>query len=235
MTRIFGLAVTLVVAACASGSDRSELLSSWAPPPGQPCTISAEPERLPPASALVDLAQLGEGVTAALDRRSGYALFSLIQDETDGWERVAVIEGNLSDADEERLTEVLRPLLQTSAEQRHRLRLRIDLGDSVRVRVGRQESCPPVIRNQDVIRQQLGVIGARYSGQEAVVVIWALVNIDGTVDDFSMAQGTGDIRLNQEMLSVVPNMRFFPALNDRVPVPVWSRFPLRLNIGKQRR
>lgn len=230
MTRILVLATTGLLVSCAGGSgSRSELLSDWRPPGGQSCSVPAAPARLPPASDLVDPARLQESVVRAVDRRSGYALFSLVQDTTGAWQRVAVIESDLPEAEQERLTEVLRPQLRESP---HRLlRLRLDLGDPVRMAVGRQEHCAPALRNADEINRRLVDIGTHYPRQ-ATVVVRVRVHTDGTPGDFEMVRGSGDARINEDVLSVVRHMRFHPALHDRIPVEVGAEFPLRINVER---
>jgi hypothetical protein len=95
----------------------------------------------------------------------GYALFSPVYDTaSSSWKRVAIIESDLPEPEQQQLTEALRSNLVVPPPARA-LRLRIELRDGVRLAVGRREACPPALRNPAEIRRMVAAIAARYRRQ----------------------------------------------------------------------
>jgi len=211
------------LAACASGGSRAELLSDWTPPEGQSCTIAAEPDTLPPVSSLVELDRLRGAIARTLEQPHGHALFSLVYDSTGTWRRVAVIESDLQQSDQEGLTTLLRSQLKIPPHPR--LRLRLDVGEPIRMAVGRSEGCAPSLRNALEITQRVNAMSSAHA-RRATVVLRVWVNAEGTPGQAEVARSSGDPRLDAEVRSLARYMRFHPALDDRVPVAVWAEFPV---------
>jgi len=220
------LALVLLVGCASSGPPRGwsdELLSAWQPPRGQACRVSAEPAVLPPPEDVVDPADVGAAVREALPGVEGYVLFSIQQDSTGAWDRVAPIESDLSPGHQERLTEILGPRLSTGPLPG--LRLRIAMAEEVSVAVGRQQHCPPVIENRDVYQRELNFLWGLH-GVEAEVILSAMVLEDGTPQLMKLNRGSGSPELDADILESLTRLRFHPALRDRMVQRVYIELPI---------
>jgi len=179
----------------------------------------------------VDPAAVGAAVREALPGVEGYVLFSIQQDSTGAWDRVAPIESDLEPGHQERLTEVLRPRLSTAPLPG--LRLRIAMAEEVSVAVGRQQHCPPVIENPDMYQRELQFLWGLHRIETEVVLV-AMVLEDGTPRDMRLTRGSGNPRLDADILESVTRLHFHPGLRDRVVWEAWIQLPIRLRNPSRR-
>lgn len=192
--------------------------------------VSKEPRSLPPPSAVVDREALQRALANAAQAHEGYALFSLVYDTAGTWERVAIIESDLPETEQQRLAEALRSNLVTPPSARA-LRLRVELRNGVRLAVGRRQVCLPELSNRAEIRRMVASVAVRYGGRASVVLRIRVLE-DGTPGEVVIDRSSGDPRLDAEIVHVAQHMRFHPALDDRVPVAVWSAIPVAVSVAR---
>ena len=66
----------------------------------------------------------------------------------------------------------------------------------------------------------------RDAGISGQALVWILVNADGTVAKAEVKDGSGRAELDQAAIKVAKVMKFTPASNKGVPVPVWLQLPI---------
>gem|GEM_PF-5712097 len=144
----------LLAAACAPAhtvtpAERaSALLSAQPPPPGRVCRIDPTPVTLPPVDLLIDAGALAADL-GALPRKAreadGYAIVSLGYDPFGSNIRRVLIEhdlpGEIADSIQKLVLQHRRTVDRT--EREWGVRLRIDMSETARFSVGRQERCAP--------------------------------------------------------------------------------------------
>jgi TonB family protein len=208
---------------CASSS-QPQLLGSRAPQSDQHCRVVWAPDPLPPLSAVFDSA----GLTSALRREvgvsNGYALISLAADSIGTWNRIRVIESPLAPQVEDKLSETVRQHLRP-ADSRRQMRLRLEFSDAGKFELGATQTCRSELRNvaeiQALLKAAAGGISAR-----GVVILQVQTLVSGRPGRVVVSQSSGDTALDTEAVRVAARMLFYPALNDGIPVEVWSEVPL---------
>jgi TonB family protein len=211
--------------------DRSVLLSD-APrtPTHRDCRVAFDPPVLPAADALVDSARLAADSRALWDaagRPSGYVLLSM-RYAADGTNvRRAVLESSvpapLADTLQQRIFESVRTAGETDGEWG--VRLRVDLGDAPRMRVGRREDCAPFTRERLMLTRTGSVEWSRESDPWQVrtargsLVLRVQLDAGGFVTGARLERGVHAAGLEQRVVNVARGMRFEPATEDGYPVP----------------
>lgn len=208
---------------CASSSQPS-LLGSRAPHDDQYCKVTWAPDPLPPVSAVVDSAELATALTRELGPVSGYALISLAADSAGTWTRARVIESTLALEAEEKLAAVVSQHLR-SGDSRRQMRLRLDLDSGGRFELGATQSCRSALRNATEIERLLKTAAAGLIGR-GVVVLHVHTNEKGQAGEILVSQSSGFTALDAAAVRIAARMAFYPALNDGIPVAVWSEVPL---------
>jgi len=219
----------------AAAPEREALLSDRGTALDRQCEVSPLPARLPAAAVLVDSAALSRDVVSARrDQDRGYVLLSLAYDTTGLNIRRAVIEHNV------------RPLLADSIQQlvfEHRreldedealgVRLRIDVGEEVAMRVGRQELCPPVPLDPalETALVHFRSTGTRYRGGQRERTVWVrtYVSAYGTVTASRVERGgLGGVDFERSIFDFVRRYSFRPATIDGMPVAGEILVPVRI-------
>lgn len=248
---LVALATLLVLPACTALQPSSALapaaLLSDAParPLDRECHVSAYPETLPAADALVDSAALAEAVARAwraAGAPAGHVLLALRYDPDGVNVRRDVIEHRLGTA----LADTLQQLVFAhrrrvdATDREWSVRLRLDLGDTPRMRVGRAEVCSPRMRNGNDagwgrvastwgdMRDPFTPASMADAGSSTV---WVRVALDarGNVTDARLERSIVRPVSANRLLSWVRTIAFVPAMEDGYPVPGQLSMPLRMD------
>lgn len=234
-TRCAALLALVAAAACATprgaAMDRSALLSD-APraPTHRDCRVARDPAVLPAADALVDSAGLTSDARAlwsAAGRPSGYILLSMRYDADGTNVRRDVLETSvprsLADTLQQRVFESVRTTAAADAEWG--VRMRVDLGDEPRLRVGRREDCAPYTRERLTLTRGGGVEWDREGDPWQVrsvrgsLLLRVQLDARGFVTGARLERGVHTGGLEQRVLNAARGMRFEPATEDGYPVP----------------
>ena len=224
------------VQACATGGLASSARE-------RDCTVSPEPAALPAPAGLLDAAQFRADARAAWTaegRPRGAVVFSL-RHAPDGTQvRRAVIESTVDTllaASLQRL--VFAHRLQTPASAAEwAVRLRVELGDSIALRVGRAMECPARPREW-AFRASGGSFDVREGDAASSAAqpptgagtVWVRVRIDerGQVTDARVERGIRRGAWEERLLNWVRTQAFDPATEDGYPVPAELTLPVRLS------
>jgi TonB family protein len=248
---LVALAALLALPACAmlqgDGLSHQELLTDEPPHPlNRACRISSFPAALPAADALVDSAALSAAAAEAwraAGSPAGHVLLALRYDRDGVNVRRDVIEHRVGEA----LADTLQKLVFAHrrqldvADREWSLRLRLDLGEAPRLRVGRTEVCSPRLRNAAETGFG-GSAGAAWgdvrdpfappSAAElnARSTVWVRVALDshGNVTDARVERSLGRLSSENRLLNYVRSIAFIPAMEDGYPVPGQLSMPLRM-------
>ena len=223
MRILFAVPLTLAVG-CASTPTQPGLLSSRVPPAAQFCRTSWAPDPLPASSAVIDSAGFTTTARRELGSVSGYVLISLAADSTGRWTRVRTIETDLPDAIGEKLIPLVEQNLRRPNSRRV-MRLRIDLGESHQFALGATQSCRPALRNAIEIENQLKTAAAELSAT-GTVILQVHTAASGQAGEVVISRSSGIRAVDEAAARIGRRMVFYPALNDGVPVAVWSEIPL---------
>jgi len=221
----------------AGAPDRAELLSTAASR-STACTVEADPGELPPADAVVDSAALVAGLRAlgdAQDGKGGHVLLTLAFDREGLNVRREVIEqsiGSLAADSVQRAVFAARRELPAAPEP-WGVRLRVDLGDSLTLRIGRREYCPPAARSPelDAAMHRLQPMSVTYrSGvRERVLQVRARVSEAGVITATQIARGELQGSATERNINdFLRQYLFEPATIDGVPAPAWIEIPVRI-------
>ena len=243
------IAVLVVAAACVvprhtRETDRSSLLSAQAGPSDRSCRIAEQPTVLPPVDELVDSAALHGAIEPLRNAEGfspGHVLLSMAYDRFGSNIRRAVIEHTVSQSVADSLQRLIFSHRKTAATgEEWGVRLRIDLTDSLRFRVGRRELCPPMLRNRAIASPLGDIAGGRdrfepsaggsgvATGTESTVWVRLLIAPDGSVADARFDRGIPSRIGEERLLNYVRMLDFEPALDDGIPVPDWLDLQLRV-------
>jgi hypothetical protein len=249
---LLALAALLALPACAvlqpdALHGREDLLSDTPRRPlSQACRVSGHPEALPSADALVDSAAL-TAAAAELWRASGgaagYVLLGLRYDREGVNVRRDVIEQRGAEA----LADTLQQLAfahrrrAEPADGEWSVRLRVDLGEAPRLRVGRTEICAPRLRGGGDGGWTSAMGGGWGDVRDAFAptamaelydpsTIWVRVALDarGNVTEARLERSVGRRTHEMRVLNYVRTISFVPAMEDGYPVPGQLSMPLRL-------
>ncbi|HEX6911961.1 MAG TPA: energy transducer TonB [Longimicrobium sp.] len=250
---LLALAAVLALPACSTLRPEAlhgpEALLSDAPrrmPERAYCRVSGHPEDLPAADAVVDSAAFTAAAAAlwrAAGQPPGHVLLGLRFDREGLNVRRDVIEHRLPEALADSLQKLafahrrrVRP-----ADEEWSVRLRLDLGETPWLRVGRTELCAPRLRSGPG-----GGMGGTFMGngwgdgrgafaQLALLemdpsTIWVRVALDarGNVTEARVERSTGRRMSEMRVLNYLRTIGFVPATEDGHPVPGQLSMPLRL-------
>lgn len=70
----------------------------------------------------------------------------------------------------------------------------------------------------------------RDSGIGGISVVWFFIDEKGTVIDTRLFRSSGHVPLDEAALRVATTMRFSPAMNREVRVPVWVQIPITFTV-----
>jgi hypothetical protein len=243
---VVGLTVA-VLSGCASGRarpeafDRAELLSERTSPLGRSCRVAEFPATLPTTAELVDEAALvAETRELVGDRpsREGYVLFSMAYDRFGSNIRRTVIEHDISSSVADSIQKLVFAHRETldEAPRDWGLRLRMEIGDSIRFRVGRQELCDPAPRDANLAYAMQHTYGSgfRMRGRVRENLVWMRLTVGprGTVTSAEVERGTvGNTVLLQSLLEYVRSFFFYPALEDGMPTTGTISVPITIREG----
>jgi TonB family protein len=249
-TRCLSLVIPALLAGCAStAAVPGESLLTSEPRSGQQmrersCGVAAEPAHLPTPGDLVEVPAFQaavERVWESAGRPDGYILFS-VRHSSDGVQvRRAVLESTLP----AELDDTLQKLVfahrrqAPAAREEWGVRMRLDLGHEMAIRVGRRETCTPRPRAWEY-RTAGSMFDARTSEpwEEGAAsftdpaVVWVHVRLDerGTVTDARVERSLARPLAEQTLLNYVRSMAFLPATEDGYPVPGELTLPVRLSM-----
>ncbi len=247
-TRCLPLLAALLLAAqgCAmpAAIPRQALLSDAPAPRERSCAVAPTPARLPAAAEMVDVEAFQAAAArlwAAAGGPEGYLLFS-VRYSPDGTQvRRAVIESSVPRALEDTLQRLMFAYRRQAPAARDEwgVRVRVDLGERVALRVGRRETCVPRARDWEY-----RTAGNRFDVRETGVselagpsltepsVAWVHVRLDerGTVTEASVERAPGGRMAAQVLLNYVRTLAFIPATEDGYPVPGELTLPVRLSM-----
>jgi TonB family protein len=245
------LAALLALPACAvlqpDGLQPREALLSDAPPRPleRTCRVAREPQALPSADALVDSAALA-AAAAELWRASGvngHVLVGMRYDREGLNVRRDVLEHRLGDA----LADTLQKLVFAHRRRAEpaggewSVRLRLDVGETPRLRVGRTEVCAPRLRSGtetgwgNTAGAAWGDVRDAYAPPAAAEMydpstVWVRVALDsrGNVTEARLERSLGRRTHEMRVLNYVRTISFIPAMEDGYPVPGELSMPLRM-------
>ncbi|HEU4558195.1 MAG TPA: TonB family protein [Longimicrobium sp.] len=245
MRSLATLALALAAAqGCASSGavPRESLLADGRAPRETSCRVGAEPEQLPTAGELVNVEAFrgaAAGVWTRAGQPAGHVLFS-VRHAADGVQvRRAVIESSVPDAVADTLQKLMfAHRLQTpAARQEWGVRVRVDLGEQVALRVGRREECTPRPRDWeyrtagnpfDVREGSAWPVTSVALTDQSVVWVRVRLNERGSVTDALVERAPNRPLSEQRVLDYVRTLSFFPATEDGYPVPGELTLPVRL-------
>jgi TonB family protein len=222
--RIAAAVALFATLGCATTTQDPLLLSDWKPPGGQACRTTSAPDPLPTLSEVIDSTGLVSAFNRELSSVTGYALLSLASDSAGPWTRVRPIESDTEPGVQESLAKIVSTYLKP-AGGRWYLRLRVALGDRTHFALGASQMCSSVLRNADEVQRLLKSAADDLTGR-GVVVLHVHTDELGRPGEVMVARSSGDRLLDAAAARIASRMRFHPALNDRVPVAVWTEVPL---------
>jgi hypothetical protein len=205
------------------------------------CTPARLPEELPSADALVDSAVLVAEAARLGGTARGFVVASLRHDVQGTQVRRRVIERELppelADSLEALLYAVRR--VTPAAPVEWGVRLRIELNQGVRLRVTRQQECPAVPSERDLISSPSGFDVRAATAEQAGTalatdpsVVWVRLQVDerGSVVAASVTRGYRRGAIDDRVLRYVRTLTFHPALQDGYPVPAEVELPIPLSL-----
>lgn len=199
-------------------------MSEWQPPVGQKCDVSAVPAVLPSIETLLDTAAMPSYLEQGnLQDATGSTLFSVRFDSAGRPVRVRVIESTMPQRLSSTLQQAVASAIQAqSSRSAFGVRVRIDLAPAPRYRVGRSETCPPVL-NHNGTRPDApphpGDISDRVVEKRVQEVRFTvLVAADGTVLAAKLATGIGNPEFEATMGKYIMKEHWKPGLDDQMPV-----------------
>jgi len=235
-SRALRAACLLALSGCATpreaAAPRAETLLTERPAPtGRQCMVSAVPAVLPAVDAVVDSAGLHADLASLAERRgisSGYALLSIGYD-VNGWNawRIVIDQTLPAGVADSVQALVFARRREVAPGSPWGARLRIDLAEGTRLRMGRQELCGA--RLLDPIGT-VSVSGS-YSVRERFTTgvptssVWVRVLVDerGGVASARPEYGGAGMRSETTLINYVQSLGFEPATVDGIPVASWTR------------
>ncbi len=87
---------------------------------------------------------------------------------------------------------------------------------------------PQIMNRLEVVRamERAYPVALKRAGIGGTVRVYFMIDEDGAVLDYRLAQSSGNESLDDAALSVAESYRFSPALNRTEAVPVWVVFPI---------
>jgi TonB family protein len=207
------------------------------------CRVAASPAQLPAAATLVDVEAFRFAAARLLPGDGGgHVVFSIRHDAGGVQVRRAVIETTLPPA----LTDSLQRLVfayrreTAPAQGEWGVRLRVDLGNTVALQVGRRDVCAARPREWEYRTAgnafDVREASASSTGDALLTdasVAWVHVRLDerGTVTDVQVQRGASTRLAEQRLMNYVRSMAFIPATEDGFPVPGELTLPVRVSMS----
>jgi hypothetical protein len=231
----------MLLASCGvmTRSPREEALLSGVPARLAQCAPETYPAELPSVDAVVDSARLA-GVVRDLmisetARATGHVLLTLEFDEDGLSTRRRVIEHSVQRAVADSIQRLLFGVRREveEADSTWGVRVRLDLGEPIRMRTGRREFCPPVARDRRLAAAMEGFnpVGFRYRGGvgERIVHMRSLVGTTGNVVTSRMERGgLQGSQLERDIALYLRQFLFVPATVDGFDTRAWVIIPVRI-------
>jgi hypothetical protein len=230
-----------ILAACGivQRPQRQEALLSEVPGRIVQCAPETYPAELPAVASVLDSARLElmvrELVRGDTDRAAGYIMITLEFDTAGKSTRRAVIEHSAPRAVADSIHRMLFGVRREvePADSAWGVRVRIDLGDPIRMRTGRREFCPPIARDRQLAFAMEGYnpVGFRYRGGvgERVVHMRSLIGATGNVYTSHMERGgLRGSQLERNIALYLRQFLFVPATVDGFDTPAWVIIPVRI-------
>ncbi|CAN5620786.1 hypothetical protein BH23GEM6_BH23GEM6_03090 [soil metagenome] len=215
---------------------RSVALLSEAPAPeGRKCRLQPLPEQPLSVDLLVDSAALAAAILP-LHRAAGegYLIFSM-QVDRNGWNsRRAVIEHDLSATLADSVQSLLfTNLRHTEPGEPWGVRLRVDIKDPIRFRLGQQELCEARLRTHSDLVRSANMFDVRSSEMGPMAghtTVWLAIDIEpsGTISDVRIQRTPQTIRNTAPLLNFGHSLSFDAASLDGIPVASTAIVPVRL-------
>jgi TonB family protein len=208
----------------------SLLLSNWRPPGGQTCQIEEPPSGLPAVDVVIDSGAVESAITdlwMAATSRPGYALFSIhaTRDSSGAPIRVKIIESDVAERTAATLEALVSRYLRHPPPDQSSVRLKIEVGPTPRFTIGAQETCKPHLRNREQVSELLERAAPYVSGP-GTARVWVFIDTRGNVRNARIETSSGNGEVDSLAMQLVYRMKFHPALQDRVAVPVWVALPV---------
>jgi hypothetical protein len=236
------LVLALLLASCAGVGTRSGgvLLSMRPQPAGQRCYANVPPVRVAGLDELVDSTGLAGRMEDAERSSQGHAIFIAGTDSLGAPGSVRIVERSLPEPVAHRIADALHAMMrpQLPSERGWGVLVRVDVADSIRWRIGRQEECPPALANrreiQRSLREGLEKVVVRDPGARRVLSTDEARSLTMRVfiDSLGAVQNAEPLTILQHRaldslaMSIARQFRFHPALLNRQPVPVWIQIPI---------
>lgn len=231
---ILTLLLLVATQACAgSGGPDAAFHPPTSPRPG--CGLTPVPE----LDGALETAPMGVWISRTLGSDEASVVFSVRRGGTGPEESSPGIRTLWTDLDEmttdslaQAVTAHLPPPPEAEPEERWslRYRLRIDAGPGgPAFRVAPSLECEPRVNNRRVIQRALRE-AARTWRIPGTTVVLVRVEENGRVSEVRVEESSGNGVLDRDLSDVASRMRFDPAHIDGVPIVVWSRIPLRLQL-----
>jgi hypothetical protein len=237
----------MLAAGCASMRPvpRGALLAGTGPADGRRCRAAPDPEQLPAAAQLVDadaFAAQAERLWTGAGKPAGHVVFS-VRHGTDGVQvRRSVVESTLPAA----LADTLQKLVYAyrrdtpAAPAEWGVRLRVDPGETVALRVGRREECTarprdPGFRSSAFDVREKGEADDFPLGRQtdpALVWVHVRLSAQGLVTDARVERRVLAAVTEQRLLAYVRGLTFDPALDDGEPVPGEATLSIPLSLAR---
>lgn len=227
-----GIGVAIAATACGSAPVPPSTLSDWQPPPGQRCMPAlGDWEALPPLAEVADSLALVQAAAQWIGG-SGHAVYSIRFDSAGAPASAHAVESSLGAEATAELGERVRTAFLRRAEGAPRyVRVRVEAREAVEARLGASQECMPALRNREEVSRLLEGV-ARRLRTSGTARVWIFVGTTGEPLRTRIQTSTGDLVLDENIRAVAMEMRFHPALADRVPVPVWSELPVTVTVRR---
>ncbi len=222
------LLVMLAQGACAGRNRASmDVLTMGAATGNRGCQAAPAPANLPEVDAVLQPERLQPALEDAAPARRG-ALLASVRFAPDGHvAAVRLLETTLPGPEAEQLTAAIRgAIVPTTALADATLRVLVERLDSMTVRVGRSEYCPPKLMSAPPIAAQASIPSAQVAsvGQPRFLV---LVDERGSVVRHRLLEGSGLPQLDAAAARSASQARFQPARVDGETRQAWTEYPER--------
>jgi TonB family protein len=209
------------------------------------CRAAASPARLPAPGQLVDDAAFRAAAArlwTEAGKPDGHLTFA-IRHSPDGMQvRRALIGGTVAPALADTLQRLVFAYRREMPPAPHEwgVRLRVELGERVELRVARGETCTPAPRDWeyraagdrfDVRERSVAGVSNVLATDPAVTWVHVWVDERGAVLDARVERGPGGRYADQRLLNYVRTLAFVPATADGYPVPGELTLPVRLSLA----
>ena len=238
LTSLLALALAMHAAVPAEMSAQRDRIDQ-STPVRRRCATARTPAVLPAADALLDSAAFVAGAARLAAGTRGSAIASLRYDPAGNQVRRKVIEASVPRVLADSLERLLFELRRTTApaDGEWGVRVGVELGSEVRLRMARRQVCPPQPNERELISTPSGFDVRAATAEQAGTalatdpsVVWVKMAVDerGTVIAATVTRGQRRGVWDERVLRYVRTLTFFPALEDGYPVVGEVEMPIRL-------